>query len=143
MNRTHHVLKTYIALARGESYDAPEYTEAMLKEDVETGNVRYAERVWYVNERWLKQVCQAADLTEDEVYEKGIIHKPSVIANLIYSNKLYRMFGDLSDVPGFEGNVFQLPSGYGVLYPVRIDGLITELKFYPMVKLLQRKRKAA
>lgn len=138
MNRTHQILKCYIHLAHGEHFETRPITTEMIRGD----QYPIAERVWYANERWLKQLCEARGLSEREVYEKGIIPKPSVIANLIYSHKLHKVFGEI-DAPGFRNNQFLLPTGHGVLYPVRINGLITELKFYPMSRLLKPMRKAA
>jgi hypothetical protein len=133
---THLVLKCYIILARGEQYE-PRDSEAMLARQIETDEPEHAQHVWYAG-RWLDQVCEARGITPDEVYEMGIINKPSFIANLIYSDKLKRTFGDLN-LSGFENNVYQLPKGQGVLFPIRLNGKITDLKFYPMSKILQRK----
>lgn len=73
----------------------------------------------------------------------GAVAKPSWLQNRLYCAALREQFGDVSDVPGFDSRgVYQLPKGYGLLMPVRMNGRVAELKFYSYGELMKAKRAA-
>lgn len=88
----------------------------------------------------MEQICTAKNLTHSRFLTTLAFPKPSYIENRVFSGELKREFGDLSDVPGFSKNgTFELPKGYGLLVPVRKQGEIVELRFYPMRELLKQR----
>lgn len=140
MNRIHQIYKTYICLARGEHYTPSEIGECLYDDDCPASIL--AQVNWFENTEFRNEVCKAGKMTDQQFFERGIIAKPSFIANLLYSSELRKIFGELN-VDGFDrkGN-FILPPGRGFFVPARENKLITGLKFYGM-NVLKEKAKAA
>lgn len=129
MKRSHAIFRAYISLARGEHYVPSELGELA---DEETEGSILAQLDWTENAELKKMVCQVKQMTDAEFFKRGIIAKPSTIANLVYSSEIRRAF-DVSEIEGFDkrGN-FILPQGRGFFVP-QLQGIwITSLKFYGM-----------
>lgn len=129
MKRSHAIFRAYISLARGEHYVPSELGELA---DDETDDSILAQLNWIENAELKQTVCTVKKMTDAEFFKRGIIAKPSTIANLIYSAKIRRAF-DVSEIEGFDkrGN-FILPQGRGFFVPQRQGVWITSLKFYGM-----------
>jgi hypothetical protein len=90
--------------------------------------------------RELEQICKTKQLSEERFIRSLAFPIPSHFQALIYSSELRKKYGDLSKVTGFsDEGIFTRPKGYGLLVPVRKNGEITELKFYPMREMLKAK----
>jgi hypothetical protein len=144
----HLILRSYVALARGEHF-----TESEIGETIDY-IAPYSGRLialfpavqfnWTENADLIKEVCEARNISEEKFSELMIFPKPTYIQNLVYSSELRRVFGIgvLRFMQEFnnDGN-FVLPSYRGFFAPKHNGRLITALSFYEMSKL--RIKKAA
>lgn len=139
MNTTNKVLRTYIALARGEHYGPSDLGATVDFVGAYSGRLidsyPLTQKNWTENEDLREQVCAAWNLKTEEYDRRMIIETPSTVQNLVYSAKLRELFGVgvLRFVTGFDKDgYFILPKGRGFLVPVINKGMIDSLRFYDL-----------
>lgn len=127
------VFEDYLTLARGGYLEQQDRPLTAIADEFPSSWWDYRRELKELDKRGLRQRVM-----------KGCVPKPSHIENLVYCSELRRWHGNLSEVAGFDkkGN-FILPSGYGVLYPVREGREIVRLAFMTFAQLMRPKAKAA
>lgn len=121
----HSILRTYIAIVRGERFTDSEI--GATKDFTAPYSGRLIDSFptvqlnWTENEKFREEVCAARDMSDAEFFAAMIIPKPSYVENLFYSSELRRIYGlgKLRFTSGFDkdGN-FILPKGNGYLAPL-------------------------
>lgn len=121
------ILRSYVALARGEHF-----TESEIGETI--SDAPAIQRNWVEDENLSQLVCAAWNLTQEEFDAKMIFPKPSATVNIVYSSILLRVYGKSFLELAYNG-IFILPLGYGFIVPKKEGYLITELKLYSYSEL--------
>lgn len=86
----------------------------------------------------IDRICAAKGITRRRFMQTLAFSRPTAIQNLVFCSELRRRYGSFT-APGFVDGRFVLSKGYGLYVPVRKQGEIVELKFYPMRELLKPK----
>jgi hypothetical protein len=140
LRRANWVFRGYISAARNERYTPIEYTLEIQRREAESGwtEPETLTLQWDEDKQIAKVAYQVWGLTASQQFERGIIRQPGFIENLIICSELRRIYGDLSDIPGFDrnGNLERYPYD-DMLVPVREDGRIVRLKGYSSRLLLK------
>lgn len=125
--RAHCIYRAYIALARAESISLPSYTDAMMREDVESGKPRKAEVSYSYSEKFLELALRHRKATAETLFERGIAELPNEFVNKWICQVLRNSFGEqvVMDVSGFASGVFGYPSKYDFIVPNRDGKWIT------------------
>ena len=138
MNRTHLILRAYIAAARNEHHEPKTYTDEQLKADLDEPVM--SEIYWDVPVRIGKLIFEVKGYSSEEQFKRGIVEQPGRLENAIICSTLRKTFGDISDIPGFDQHgVFQRDKLNDFLVPAKENGLIVKLKGYSS-RQLQKER---
>lgn len=122
--RTHLVLRTYIAEARNERRDDVELADENGEPLMDT--------IYWDEPKTIAQIFfKAFGYSAREQFNRCIVEQPSRIANWLICSKLRGIYGDLSDIDGFDvkGNFIRgkycdaLQAVYDGRYIVRLEPL--------------------
>ena len=144
----HFILRSYVALARGEHYTPSEIGETVDFFQPNTGesigSLPAVQLNWTENDKLIKEFCLTRNITAEKVSDLMIFAKPTAIQNFVYSSVLRKAYdvGNLRFMREFDrdGN-FILPLPRGFFVPKREGKFITNLAFYETSSL--RIKKAA
>lgn len=129
---THLIFRTYIAAARNEQWWPKQSSAALLNADAECSIV------WDEWKEIAKPIYDVFGYTGSEQFKRGITRQPGRIENLIICADLRRIYGDLSDVKGFDRDGVFIRKRYNnVLIPQKQGNLITELVPYSTRQLVK------
>ena len=129
--RTHLIIRAYIAAARNERYAPDGYVK-----DVD-GFPVMSNVEWDESKPIAKAIYDVFGYTATEQFARGIIEQPRWVENLLICSNLKRIFGDVSDVKGFNRLGLQLERYNDVLIPVKENGLLIRLDGYATRQLLK------
>lgn len=132
------VFRDYMWMAQGETLNLV-YTLEMENADFENpGNPLGYWPSWWLYERDLLRICEARGVRRLDVM-RTTAPKPSTIENWVYCAELREKYGDLSSIVGFDTNGnLRLPRGAGIIGPVREDGEIVRINFWPYSRLFRK-----
>ena len=129
---THLIFRAYIAAARNEQWWPKQVNAALLNADAECSIV------WDEWKEIAKPIYDVFGYTGSEQFKRGITRQPGRIENLIICADLRRIYGDLSDVKGFDRDGVFIRKRYNnVLIPQKQGNLITELVPYSTRQLVK------
>lgn len=115
--RIHLILRSYIAAARNER-TGPEFSLDALKRETELDEP-ICETLWDEPAEIAKTIYKVYGYSASEQFRRGIVEQPGRTENLIICYDLRRVYGDLSNVPGFDKNgIFKRERHNDVLIPV-------------------------